>query len=273
MFKGAALAYTYYDRPEWRPRTDTDLLVSEDGRAPADAVLRQLGYAPAGGFSGDLVAYQAMYLKRREDAVLHVVDLHWRLANPQPFGNVLLYEEAAAEAVSIPTLGSGARALSPVHALLVACVHRVAHHGGDQRLIWLVDIGRIAHGLTKADWARFVGLAVDRRVSAVCRDGLEEAARACRIEVPGEVIAALTEGRDGQEPTAAFLGRRRHAAVVAQDLTYLPTWSSRASLLRQHVFPPAAYMREAYAPGSRLPLFVLYLKRVWNGARKWLARA
>ncbi len=272
LFKGAALAYTCYERPELRPRTDTDLLVDEAGRARADAVLRALGYTTAGQFSGDLVAYQEAYVRRRHDVAVHVVDLHWRIANPQPFGEILTYEEAAKEAVAIPALGAGARALSPVHALIVACAHRVAHHGPDSRLIWFVDIARLAGGLPQSDWIRFVDLAVSRRIAAVCRDGLGQAVALCGARVPGWVEPALTARADEHEPTAGFLKARPHVAVVAQDLAALPTWTSRARLVRQHAFPPAAYMRDTYAPESHLPLALLYLTRAWKGARKWFAR-
>jgi len=272
IFKGAALAYTCYDGPELRPRTDTDLLVDSTARTPAEQVLLALGYEAAAGFSGDLVSYQAAYVKRRAGVPVHVVDLHWRIANPQAFGEILPFDDAAAEAVGVPALGPGARALSPVHALLVACVHRVAHHSGDARLIWLVDISRIAAVLTTEDWARFQWLARDRRVAAVCRSGLAEAARLCAAPVPGDVIEALEKRTDGHEPTAAFLKRRRHAAVVAQDLAALPSWGGRVKLLRQHALPSPAYMRDVYAPGSRLPLAVLYAKRALRGGWKWLLR-
>jgi len=272
VFKGAALAYTCYDRPELRPRTDTDLLVSAARRPAAERVLGALGYEAAAGFSGDLVAYQAAFVKRRAGIPVHVVDLHWRIATPQVFGDILPFEEAASEAVPVPALGAGARALSPVHALLVACVHRVAHHSGDARLIWLVDIGRIAAKLTRDEWTRFLRLALDRRVAMVCRSGLMEVAGLFAVPVPEDVMTALERQAHEHEPTAAFLKRRRHAAVVAQDFATLPDWSGRFRMLRQHALPPASYMRNVYAPGSHFPLPVLYAKRALRGAWKWLVR-
>ena len=61
--------------------------------------------------------------------------------------------------------------------------------------------------------------------------------------------------------------------VQAQDLAALPTWGSRARLVRQHAFPSASYMRGTYAPGSRLPLMVLYVIRALRGARKWMGHS
>jgi len=44
-------------------------------------------------------------------------------------------------------------------------------------------------------------------------------------------------------------------------------------LATQHVLPPAAYMREIYAPSSTAPLPWLYARRAWGGARRWLSRS
>jgi hypothetical protein len=44
-------------------------------------------------------------------------------------------------------------------------------------------------------------------------------------------------------------------------------------LVRQHLFPSAHYMRGVYAPASTAPLPVLYARRAWRGARRWLARS
>ena len=48
------------------------------------------------------------------------------------------------------------RGLSPVHALLVACIHRVAHHRGTERLIWLLDIHLLASRLEEREWTALV---------------------------------------------------------------------------------------------------------------------
>ena len=72
--------------------------------------------------------YQASYVTRPRNAPVHVVDLHWRIANPQRVRPVLAYEELAAAAEPVPALAPRARGLRRVHALLLACVHRVAHH-------------------------------------------------------------------------------------------------------------------------------------------------
>ncbi|MFI5177506.1 MAG: nucleotidyltransferase family protein [Vicinamibacterales bacterium] len=274
LMKGAHLAYSYYARPDERPRIDTDLLIADSDRGPVAAVLGELGYLPVPQTAGDLVTYQASYALTRDGATRHVVDVHWRIANPERFGAVLAYEEAEAAAVPVPDLGQGARGLAPVHALLVACVHPVAHHANAHCLIWQHDIHLVASTFTAPDWDAFAALARARGVAGVCRSSLELAVRDFGTVVPTEIWTRLDDRGTGDAATAAYLSTgRRHVEHVLWDLRALPTWRARTRLVRQHLFPPAQYMREVYAPASAAPLPWLYARRVWLGAQKWLARS
>lgn len=274
ILKGAQLAYSHYSRPDLRPRMDTDVLVAPAGRAAAHRCLVDAGYEPVDQIAGDLVMYQALYVRRRAGVPVHAVDLHWRLANPQRFGGVLSHAEMAAAAVTIPGLADQARGLSNPHALLVACMHPVAHHPHAQRLIWHYDIHLIASRFLEGDWDAFATLAMDRRVNTVCRRSLELASHFFGTAVPARVMTRLDTATSVDAETAAYLspGRRQiHDAVW--DFRALPSWSDRCRLVCQHLFPSAHYMRDIYAPSSSAPLAVLYARRALRGARRWLARA
>ena len=65
-------------------------------------------------------------------------------------------------------------------------------------------------------------------------------------------------------------GVARLARVEEADV---PSWSGRLRLMRQHAFPPARYMRDVYAPASLAPLWMLYLRRIVSGSRRWLSRS
>ena len=81
-------------------------------------------------------------------------------------------------------------------------------------------------------------------------------------------------GVAGTEASVAFLhGERAQLATLASDLRALPSWRDRGVLIYEHLFPPRSYMRGVYAPASRAPLPVLYLRRVVRGAWRWLGRA
>lgn len=273
VIKGGQLAYSHYPRPDLRPRDDTDVLIPAGARAAAHDTLLRLGYTLNQQTQGDLVVYQACYVKRREGAPSHVIDVHWKIANSQVFAGVLAYDELAGAAVALPQLGPAARGLCDVHALLLACVHRVAHHYDSDHLAWLYDIHLIASGLAGADWDSFVAMAAGRKVAGVCRRSLERAVQHFGTRIPERIwVDTRFRVSAGEEKTAAYLKARRHVQVIADDLRVLPTWTARWRLLREHLFPSGDYMRRAYSPASRAPLLVLYARRMMRGSRKWLGK-
>lgn len=269
LIKGAHLAYSHYARSDLRPRLDTDVFVHEQDRQRALDVLQGEGYEGTGHVAGTLVMYQACFIARG-----HVVDLHWKVANPQVFARLVSYNEFEAEATPLPALDPGARGLSDVHALLVACIHRVAHHYDTDRLIWLYDIHLLASRLSSEQWGLFADLCLARGVTQVCRRGLVRASAAFGTTIPPRLWESghgpLSEA---EAATSAFLDSgRRHVNQVVGDLRALPSWRDRARLVGQHVFPAADYMRRSYAPASSAPLAFLYLRRAVAGAWKWIAR-
>ena len=73
--------------------------------------------------------------------------------------------------------------------------------------------------------------------------------------------------------SASFAGRRmRKLDVLISDLRALSGWPSRLRLLREHIFPPRAYMRAAYGTTTDGWLPVLYIWRVARGAAQWCRR-
>jgi len=273
MIKGGQLAYTHYPRPHLRPRVDDDLLISPDARSALDDVLTRLAYKRQGGISGELVMSQAMYVKQVKGSPASALDVHWRIANAAVFARVLEYDELAAAAVPIRALGPGARGLSPVHALLLACVHRVAHHMDSERLIWLYDIHLLAKAMSPEEWRAFAELAAAREIVAVCRRSLERTHARFPIVVP-DVVWAPPRWRDEprEELSARYLDARRPVSAIIDDLRALPAWRDRWRLAREHLVPSADYMRTVFAPGSRAPLAWLYVRRLVRGTRTWLTK-
>jgi hypothetical protein len=273
LIKGTHLAYSHYPRPDLRSRIDTDVLIQTGARDAADDLLtHRLGYVASVKVSGDLSATQKLYVKYKSGVPVHLLDVHWRLSSPQVFANVLSYDELAASAVALPRIGPTARGPSDVHALLIACVHRVAHHLDAVRFKWLYDIDLIATGFTQAQWDEFARLAVQRRVAMVCRRSLERTAFWFQTAIPPDLWSdsrSFSEAGD-REVSAAYLEPRALLSMVLDDLRALPTWRDRARLAGEHLFPSATYMRTLYAPGSAAPLPILYAVRFLRGAKKWV---
>ena len=194
VLKGAALAYTHYPHPCLRPREDFDLLVPESQRNDAVDVLRARAYAPLEMVTGRLVTSQQTFARDAGRGVRHTCDLHWRVSNRAAFSRLLPWERLAAETRPIPALDAG-EGLAPPHALLMACLHRVAHHFDPPTLIWLYDIHLLASSMSEEDAARFVALAVDSGLAAICARGIALAQHHFRTPLPAALEQLVPAGR------------------------------------------------------------------------------
>ena len=273
LMKGAALAYLSYPDPCFRPRYDTDLMVRKDDMPSVARAMRSLGYSRSNLTSGDLVMPQCQFVRDDDRrGPVHAYDFHWKMAIPVLFADVLSFDEVAARAIEVPALGARARALGRVDALLLACIHRVAHHHGDERLLWLYDIHLLANEMDGEAFQRFSELAAQKQIRAVCAQGLTLAHQWLHTRLPAEVMSTLA-AQGSPEPTAVYLGGRlRQVDVLWSDLRALGAWSARWRLLREHLFPPAAYMMDRSGVSSRLFLPGLYASRIVRGAWRWFDR-
>jgi hypothetical protein len=266
VMKGAALAATHYEEGWLRPRGDADLLVPADGVHRARSLLEHLGCRRALRPEGRSVTHQARYV-RDVSGVPVAYDLHWRVMDPEAFAHALRYDELDAEAR--PGAAAGERHPSPVHGLLLACAHRVAHHHDSDRLLFVCDIDRLARGLDDAGWRRFAGLAADRGLRRVCRRGLALASDLFETPVPVHVREAF-DTADVPEPTAVYVrGGLRRVDILRSDLQQLRGWRARAGLIREHLFPDASYVLAQYGCRCTAAAPFLYLDRMIRGGWQW----
>ena len=269
LLKGGHIAYTRYPSPWLRSRLDTDLMVATGDRLRADEVLRAMGYRPSTSFAGDLVSHQFQYERPNRYGVGDHVDLHWRVANPHVFAGVFSFEELERRSVAIDALGPDARGLSVADALVVACLHRVAHHNNSNRLIWLYDIHLLARAIPADEWDGFVDLVLDKRLGSVCSNGVAQAQKRFGTAVPQRALDRLQSG-DRDEPTAAFLrpGLTK-LDVLRSDLGALEGWRSKLRIIQEHLFPPVAYIRRAYNISNPAIVPLAYAVRIAKGVGKW----
>ena len=273
LIKGAALAYTHYPRPWLRPRLDTDILVSPADVDAVHAALREVGYQRVLSTSGSVVMYQAAFERTDRFGVTHALDLHWRISNWQALSQMLSHDEIAASSVAVTAVSARARATAPVHALLIACMHRAAHHRDSEELLWLYDIHLIASRMTEAEWHEVVAAAERAGVTALCARGLLLTATRFHTPLPATIVeTADAWTRSGvSEPSAVYLSKSiRLVDGLASDLRAL-TPRARLRLLREHLFPPAEYIRHKYGVSSPLAIAFSYLRRIAEGMPKWFA--
>jgi hypothetical protein len=260
IIKGTGLAYDIYPSPELRPRGDTDLLIAESDLDSVRTILPARGYtSPL--TSGDTLAVRQQSFTRGG----HVYDVHWDVTNSPIVRDALPFEELLHRAIAIPRIAPNALAPSHIDALLLACIHRVAHHHDIERLIWLYDIHLLREKMSADEHARFWRLATDRRAVAICERSIELADDWFAAAPHDRAADWLTDAeRSRDEPSAAFLHHdRTRAAVLTDDLKAL-SWRGRFRRMRELALPPIRFMRQSFpsAPAPALP--ALY---VWRGAR------
>jgi hypothetical protein len=272
VLKGAALAYSCYEQPWLRMRTDTDVLIERTSLARARAALVATGYSPAPTVStGEFVSHQMAFERRDEHGLTHAVDVHWKAVNPQLLADAVGFQDIWAASRIIPAAaGTSMRIPDAVWSLALACVHRLAHHQDQERLVWLYDIDLLTRALTTSEWNRFLTVSKERHISAICADGLEAAARYLGTSVPIDAIQSLKDAGQG-EPSRTYTERaQRRLAVLRNDLRHLRRWRDRARLLREHAFPSASFMMARYASHHRAWLPAFYVHRLLTGAWKWM---
>ena len=267
IIKGTALAYDIYEAPELRPRADTDLLIDRADIDRARAVFAELGY-DARVLSGDPHANRQQAFARTDRfGVEHVNDLHWDIANTPIVRDALRFDELLERSIALPRIAPAALGLSHLDALLLACIHRVAHHHDSDRLIWLYDIHLLRERMSRAEHDQFWRRAAERRVVAICDRS---------IELAEQWFAPQSHDRapsiPPDEPSASFLDRNRsRGAVLAADLQALG-WRARLERLRDLALPPAAFIRAAFPRAPRVALPLLYLYRGARGVLRLFHR-
>lgn len=268
FLKGTALAYSVYDAPETRSRADSDLLVRSDELEIARESLAAVGFSRPDPTAGD--AFEENWAAHTGDMV-HIVDLHRVPFNSTFLAPILTTEEAFANAVPLPPLGDAALRLDGPHGLLHVCVHRNMHRtapyfsGGKMmisadRLIWAVDIERLAASFSAADWETFVDLARRKELTRAMLEALDFAERGAGAVVPDFVRTGLQRSGKPERRSNYMLesGRRSRAlANLLSDSESRP-WQRLKLLLS----PSDSSLRARYPLMANAPRILLLARRM-----------
>ena len=271
ILKGTALAYTLYERPVQRFRSDTDVLVDAGQREAAGKVLTGLGFERVSANHEMTEDLEELWVVAAPDGSQHKIDLHWQAIDAPALEELLPYE-ACIEGAS-PLVGLSEKALRMdlptmlLHAIAHRAKHRVSpyfaggkkYHDAD-RLIWLYDFDLLARALDESDWQRFCELAWRFEIAPVCVEGLGSAARLLGTPLPASILARLQDAPES--PASAYLGQDRQLARSWKNFRALPGPGRKAAFLRSKLLPSAAFMRGKYPQLARWPLPALYVWRI-----------
>ena len=269
ILKGTALAYQVFDSPELRARGDTDLLIRETDVPVLRHVMAVLGYRENTTSGDEHGLRQATWYRTDAFGCEHNFDIHWSIANPAAFANLIQYDEALPHSVEIAAISEHARGLDRARAMLLACVHRVAHHHDSDRLVWLIDIVLLGRQMSDGEWRRLRDLAIEGKVAAVTVHSLCAAGALAELDLVSR--ANLPEVRD--EPSALYLRRDAfRLRFLLSELTSLSSWTARRKRLSDLAFPSPAYMRKEFGVSNRISLSFFYLVRGVRGVFRLFRR-
>lgn len=262
LLKGFPLAYTYYEYPWLRPSLDTDILIEEKNTEAVNRIMDSLGYYSLNAVQGQLITNQFSRY-RDENGTRHVYDFHFKISNPAIFSEFLTFEEVAEKAIDVPALGPYSKMPCLEHMLLIALIHRVAHHHNDEKLVWLYDIYLLARELNERKFAAFWHMAAEKKMTHVCEEGLRLAKLHFGLNCADLVLV-------NDETSATYL---RPGNILRKNflfnLKYLPGLGSKLTYLKNYAFPPLDYMLNKYKIKHRFFLPWYYFKRGYQGIRNF----
>jgi len=254
--KGSALAYQIYPAAYLRPRADHDLLIDSSRIDSVRELFTSLGYTES-STGGSLITAQTTFL-RDDESIPHVFDIHWRTSNVHAVSNALDAETIFASATAHPEV-EHLLVPSLAHSLLVALLHRAAHHHDSDRLIWLADIDLLVRKIGAEGVVACLDDARKRQALSVCVRGLSLTSE--WFDTPLPPLPEMTSDK------LRWLAGRRAGRLeyFFNDFRALPTWRSRAQWIRELAFPTEDFMRTHFSERGDKSLPRLYLKRGVRG--------
>ena len=273
LIKGTHLAYSHYPAPYIRTRCDTDMLFPDRVCAEnAGCILHKLGYERRMGIIGDLISHEFSYDKRGPHGVTFTLDLHHKINNYHFFADIFSFHDLAGRAVVLDDLSPYARTPCPVDALIIACIHRLAHgpDGISDRLIWLYDIHLLASRLTANEWDDLLAMCRTRNICGICLDGLKMAQNIFLTRMPTRAMRILRKYTQGDKISIRIT--RSKVMMDLANLGYLHGIRKRCRFVKEHLFPAPAYIFAKYKTDHILLLPYLYIRRLIAGIIKMFIR-
>ena len=217
--------------------------------------------------------YQMPFERVDHLGIEHALDIHWRIANPQVVSQVLTHDELVERSVTVNVQGHPMRVPSAVDSLLMACVHRVAHHPDVEKPIWVHDIHLLATGVsTRLSGRRSSSGQRTDRCARICLQGLRRARGAVSDRaVPVDVLTALRRTHVEERRRSSCAATCVRSIVLTADLACAGSARRGTSACGSTVSTRRRTCRRTTASDAGRVLPAYYAMRVLNGMAKWLA--
>lgn len=248
LLKGSALAYWAYSAPYLRECSDIDLLFRS--KAHADRTVKFLQDLQFDlrdkALPGDLVCFEMTCEGTGSANKGLEVDLHWKLSSAPMFAFRFEWDELLASSIVLPSLASNALGISPIHAFLHACMHRVQNMAGGHAdtLKWLFDLVVLGKHFSGEDWDELSRLAIDRGLAGTCSQAILAAESQLGEFAPAGVRSTLETAAQRERLDVSRMDRWWY--IQRMNFLALPSIHHRLRWLRQRLVPDWAYMRARY---------------------------
>jgi len=282
LFKGPALAYTFYPEPYLRTYHDIDVLIRPDDLPRAHELLLQKGYTFYEEYRANVTDSKRTgynYVLARPDCWFEIpIELH-TAPHSSEIGTDFDVEALWRKAQHIEVLGESTLTMHPIDHLLYLCWHYRFH--GFTRLLWLYDLVVLLRTAgPELDWNELVQTARCQRLATTLYYCLAWCDELFGVSIPAEVFVRL------RPPWACRVVVERIAMpnVVAtlasaqgqsrRIIAHRAMVDNTVALMRagfQALFPSSAAMGRRYMGNSRLPLkfyFLYYFIHPWKTVAK-----
>lgn len=267
LMKGAALSLTHYPEPYLRPRADTDLLISPKQVQRVKQILKETGYEFAHKDIGNTLRHQMDLIIPLAENFVDRVDVHWNVFEPLLFSNFFTFEELYAESIPVTVGNRTVFVPNAIHGMLLSCVHRVAHHRHEDRLIWHYDTHLLVDDRPESWFSELLDTAEKKRVVSICVEGLSLAHQWFATSVPEKFLCR--KPRDQKEHSENFMRMKSGLGpLLISNIFYAPSWIQKFRVLGETFFPAPDYMIRRYKIRHTYLLPFYYLFRIVAGLPK-----
>ena len=282
LFKGPALAYTFYPEAYLRTYHDIDVLIHPDDLPRAHELLLQKGYTSYEEYRANVTNSKRTgfnYILARPDCWFEIpIELHIA-PHPSEIGTDFKVEELWLRAQHIEVLGESTLTMHPIDHLLYLCWHYRFH--GFTRLLWLYDLVVLLRTAgPELDWHELVQIARGQGLATTLYYCLSWCRDLFGVSIPAEVFVRLRPPWACRLIVEHIAMPNAAATLVSAQgqsrriIAHRAMVDSTAALLKaglQALFPSSASMGRRYMGNSRLPLkfyFLYYFIHPWKTLAK-----
>lgn len=264
VLKGWALSYSVYPSPHQRPKTDIDIIISENYKSEIVAIFTRLNYTNPRGWEPRAIIDQFTMRKPIAKGINASVDVHLKISDDKLIHQALSWEYIYSNTHTNKALS----AKIPCKSLLImhASVHLLHHysHGDFVKLIWLYDIHLIIKECSESDILKLVEMLSNTNLAKPVKRVIQDVLTI----LPSPKTQHILEQIDGIAGSPQFDYLLDEPSLVRSYIRKLNQTEGlrlKLAMLREIFFPPKEEIFRKYGKVSTPMLPYYYILRIVSG--------